>query len=218
MASRRPRRAAWGTISREVVIDRAVQLVERDGYDRLSLRTLAASLEVSPMALYRHIDNKEDLLDEVVGRLLADRWEPEVDRADWRGWLTAAADLLRQFLVEQPAALHVYLRRPVTSPSAMERMTATLEVLSAWLGDAARARRAYAALQTYTLGFAALEAAREAAPPELGADVPAEARELAAYSSPAQFRAGLYYLLTGIEDADSAARAGSAARGEGGSG
>lgn len=197
-------RAAWGTISREVVVDAAVELVAGDSATEFSIRTLAARLNVSPMALYRHVDSKDDLLEEVVNTLLAQRWRPRVAKRDWRRWIIDAADRLRRFLVEQPVALQVYLRRPVTSDTALRRMEACLAVLSDGLGDAARARSAYAAIQTYTIGFAALEAAREAAPaiaqPRSADTVAASAaQELAAYPSPAQFRAGLEYLLAGVE-------------------
>jgi hypothetical protein len=71
-----------------------------------------------------------------------------------------AADRLRRFLVEQPAALHVFLSHPVTSPAAIARLTAMLDVLRAGGLDESDARKVYLAVHTYTLGFAALEASR----------------------------------------------------------
>jgi TetR/AcrR family tetracycline transcriptional repressor len=203
-AERTPSRAEWGSLSRDAVIGTATALLEADGV--LSVRAVAARLGVSPMALYRHVRNKDDLLDEVVDRLFADRWRPARDDEDWRQWIIDAADRLRRFLVDVPAALQVYLSHPVVAPTAAQRMDACLDVLARALGDDARARRAYAAIQTYTIGFAALEAAREEAPrPGDGRGAPApvghdadRARELASYSSPTQFLAGLGYLLAGI--------------------
>lgn len=197
-AGRTSDRAAWGSITREVVVEAATELVSGEGSPELSIRSLAARLNVSPMAIYRHVDNKEDLLDEVVNRLLARRWRPHASKQDWQAWITEAADRLRRFLVAQPAALQVYLRRPVTSPTALQRMDACLEVLGLALGDEGEALSAYAAIQTYTIGFAALEAARESSPATADDGAPPAARELAAYTSPAQFRAGLDYLLRGI--------------------
>jgi hypothetical protein len=79
-------------------------------------------------------------------------------------------------------------------------MEACLAVLGRGLGDEKRAHRAYATIQTYTIGFAALEAAREAHTVEQPRPAPrsAAARELATYASPGQFRVGLRYLLLGI--------------------
>ncbi|MGN6605552.1 MAG: TetR/AcrR family transcriptional regulator [Jatrophihabitans sp.] len=208
MPPRPPARTDRGVLSRDEVIAEATRLLQRDGLAAVSIRSVATRLGVTPMALYRHVANKDDLLDEVVDRLFADRWRPAVDDRDWRRWITEAADRFRGFLVEQPAALHVYLRHPVVAPVAAERMDACLDVLTRGLGARPAARRAYAALQTYTIGFAALEANREAAgaAPAAGrARVPTAAeerrrRELASYSSPAQFRAGLAALLRGVSE------------------
>ena len=163
----------------------------------MSIRSLAADLGVAPMSLYRHIRDKDDLLDEVVSRLLARVWRPAADEDDWQEWIVEAAASLRQFLVTQPAALHVYLRHPVVSPAAVERMDTMLGVLRrAGLGEHT-ARSAYGALHTYTIGFAALEASRAGWVPGSG-DVSSLAHQLAAYTTAGQFLEGLRYLLEGI--------------------
>jgi AcrR family transcriptional regulator len=189
-------RAPWGSISREDIVDAAVTIVEAGGYEEMSIRSLAADLGVAPMSLYRHIRDKDDLLQEVVSRLLAPVWRPAVSADDWQEWIAEAAASLRQFLVNQPAALHVYLRHPVVSPAAVERMDAMMGVLRRAGLDEATARAAYGALHTYTIGFAALEASRAGWVPESG-DA-SLARQLAAYTTTGQFIEGLRYLLEGI--------------------
>ncbi len=190
-------RARWGTISREDVITAAAEVIAGGGYAEMSVRSLAAGLGVAPMSLYRHIRDKDDLLDEVVDRLLASQWRPAAAEEDWREWVTEAATRLRNFLVAQPAALHVYLTHPVVSPAAIARMNAMLDVLRLAGLDEAAARSAYGALHTYTIGFAALEASRAGWTPGPG-DAGALARQLAAYTTAAQFTEGLRYLLAGI--------------------
>jgi TetR/AcrR family transcriptional regulator, tetracycline repressor protein len=191
------RRAAWGTISRSQVIDGAAKLVATRGYEQLTIRALAADLGVAPMSLYRHVRDKNDLLDEVVDRLLAKAWQPKTSAANWQAWIADAADTLRRFLVGQPAALAVYLSHPVVSPAAITRMEAMLAVLRRGTGDEDEAGRAYAAIQTYTIGFAALEASRSRWNPDDGADQ-SLARQLAAFTTPRQFAVGLNYLLQGV--------------------
>jgi TetR/AcrR family tetracycline transcriptional repressor len=190
-------RAPWGSISREDIVDAAVRIVAAGGYQQMSIRSLAAELGVAPMSLYRHIRDKDDLLDEVVDRLLAQVWRPATGEDDWQAWVIEAAASLRRFLVSQPAALHVYLRHPVVSPAAIERMDAMMGVLRRTGLDEATARSAYGAVHTYTIGFAALEASRSGWAPGDG-DVGGLADQLAAYTSAAQFMAGLRYLLEGI--------------------
>jgi AcrR family transcriptional regulator len=187
----------WGTISREDIVAAAVRTVAAGGDEEISMRGLAASLGVSPMSLYRHVRDKDDLLDEVVDRLLASAWRPAIAEDDWQAWTVEAASRLRDFLVTQPAALHVYLAHPVVSPAAVDRMNAMMRVLRRAGIDEETARSAYGAVHTYTVGFAALEASRARRDPE-AKDVSGLARQLAAYTSTGQFAEGLRYLLAGI--------------------
>ena len=192
------RRAPWGTISREDIVQAAVEIVRAGGYEEMTIRSLAAELGVAPMSLYRHIRDKDDLLAEVVDRLLAPAWRPSAAEDDWQAWLIEAAAKLRHFLVAQPAALHVYLSHPVASPAAIERMNTMLDVLRRTGADEETARRAYGALHTYTIGFAALEASRAGWVPDSGQDSNRLACQLAAYTTTEQFIDGLRYLLEGI--------------------
>ena len=77
----------------------------------MTIRSLAADLDVAPMSLYRHVKNRDDLLDAVVERLLVRRWRPRSAPSDGMNWIIEAADKLRRLLVTYPAALHVYLSR-----------------------------------------------------------------------------------------------------------
>ncbi len=74
-------------------------------------------------------------------------------------------------------------------------------VLRGAVADEEAARRAYAALHTYTIGFAALEASRAGWIPAPD-DADSLARQLAEYVTPLQFSVGLGYLLDGIERDD----------------
>jgi AcrR family transcriptional regulator len=84
-------RAPWGAISREDIVQAAVRAVAADEGAEMSIRSLAASLGVAPMSLYRHIRDKDDLLDEVVDRLLADVWRAAAGEEDWQAWTVEAA-------------------------------------------------------------------------------------------------------------------------------
>ena len=50
-------------LTRERVLRTAVQLADESGIEALSMRKLAQALDVVPMALYRHVANKDELLD-----------------------------------------------------------------------------------------------------------------------------------------------------------
>lgn len=196
----RRRRAEWGSLSREQVIDAAVAVVREGRYDEMTIRSLASELGVAPMALYRHIRDKDDLLDEVTDRLLASSWRAKKDSEDWCAWTLDSCKRFRQLLVSQPAVLHVYLTHPVASPAALERMNAAVQVLrDAGLSREA-AQRTYAALHTYTVGFSALEASRsrwQATTDTSDAIV----RQLASFTTTKQFVIGLEMLLSAVADA-----------------
>ena len=191
------RRAPWGTISRGDVISAAVEIVRAGRYEQMSIRSLASELSVAPMSLYRHIRDKDDLLSEVADRLLTETWRPAASEDDWQAWVVEAASRLRTFLVSQRAALHVYVKYPVVSPAAIDRMDAMMGVLRRTGLEEEAARHAYGALHTYTIGFAALEASRADWAPG-SAQAGSVARQLAAFTTTEQFTEGLQYLLEGI--------------------
>ena len=68
-----------GKITRGTVLAAALQIIDRDGTDALSMRRLARALDRDPMILYRHAPNKAALLDGVAETVLA---QLHVDSAD----------------------------------------------------------------------------------------------------------------------------------------
>lgn len=193
-----PQRAKWGSISRAQVVDAATRVIEAGGFEEMTIRSLAADIGVAPMSLYRYVRDKDDLLEEVVDRLLARAWRPRVSVGDWRAWIAEAADKFRHFLVSQPAALHVFLHHPVVSPAALDRMEEMLRLLRQAGFSQTDAQNAYAVIHTYTLGFAAVEASRAGwTPPDHDGD--SLTARLATFTTPRQFRVGLDYLLEAVE-------------------
>jgi AcrR family transcriptional regulator len=188
-------RAEWGTITRQRLVDAALAEIAAGRYEQLTIRSLADQLGVAPMSLYRHVESRDDLLEAVTDQILAENWHPDADEADARAWITAAASQLRQLLVSQPAVLHVALRHPLVNPAALERRQATFAVLErAGLGD--HAETAWAAVQVYVVGFAAVEAGRARwLANHDGAD---DQSWLSAMTSDRQFAAGLAALLDGL--------------------
>ena len=66
MSNRAPRK----TLTRAAVTAAAVDLADREGLDAVSMRRLAQELDVVPMAIYKHLADKEDLLDAMVDRVI----------------------------------------------------------------------------------------------------------------------------------------------------
>ena len=85
-------------LSRELILDAALALTERDGIDSLSMRRLAQELDVWPMSVYRYFRDKEELLDAVAGSAAAEARLP-ARRGSWRSRLGSLLDELRRTLV-----------------------------------------------------------------------------------------------------------------------
>ena len=89
-------------IRREQIIDTAVSLLDRDGLDGVTLRKVAAELHVYVGALYWHVQNKQELLDEMANALLSEYFaqvEGPTPEQDWSDWLQGICQLLRQAML-----------------------------------------------------------------------------------------------------------------------
>jgi len=69
-------------LTRERVLATAVELADRGGAEALSMRKLGQELDVDPMALYRHVRNKDDLLDGVLA-VVVGQMEPAPAGLAW---------------------------------------------------------------------------------------------------------------------------------------
>lgn len=191
-------RAHWGSLSRDHIIAVALATIENGQYESMTIRSLAADIGVAPMALYRHIRDRDDLLDEVTDQLLAQNWRPSANPDMWSEWIREAAMRFRRLLVSQPAVLHVYLSHPVATPAALDRMQSMLNVLHGAGLDPPAAERLYATIHTYTIGFAALEASRSQWK-STNQSEDAMMKRLATFTTTEQFVAGIELLLHGVE-------------------
>jgi AcrR family transcriptional regulator len=101
-------------LTRDRVLRTAVELADRDGIESLSMRRLANALDVVPMALYRHVANKDELLsgmvDVVVGEI-----DPPLEDADWKTTVRERILSARRTLLRHPWASRVMESR--TTPT-----------------------------------------------------------------------------------------------------
>src|SRR5437899_12678493 len=59
-------------ITVDAIISTAFGIVEREGYEALTMRRVATALETGPSSLYAHVVNKQDLDDQLIGHVYAD--------------------------------------------------------------------------------------------------------------------------------------------------
>jgi AcrR family transcriptional regulator len=100
----------------EAVVDAAVSLADDSGLDAVSVRRVAARLGVTPMALYRYVESKDDLLDAMADRLYEDLSLPDADAEWWHG-LAELARSTRRVLLARPWGAPLFAR-PLGGPHA----------------------------------------------------------------------------------------------------
>ena len=83
---------------------------------------------MTPMALYRHVRDKDDILEGVADALLADAGLPEPS-APGADYLTELATSLRALLKRHPSILTLFTRRPLITPMAVARPNGASAVL-----------------------------------------------------------------------------------------
>ena len=107
-----------GKITRDLVLTTALEIIDRDGADGLSMRRLARALDRDPMILYRHAPNKAALLDGVAETVLA-RLKVDPTDPDWAGQLRAVARDYRALALAHPHVVPLLVTRPLATPLAL---------------------------------------------------------------------------------------------------
>lgn len=100
-------------LSRDAVLRAAVALADEHGIGRLSMRTLADVLGVVPMALYKHVANKDDLLDGMLD-VIVEEIDPPTEGPAWR-------DVVRRRVLSARTVLqrHRWARRVLETRTTM---------------------------------------------------------------------------------------------------
>src|SRR5262245_10593080 len=118
----------YAGLSREKVIAGALEIADRDGLDRLSIRGVASALGVTPMALYRYVPSTDALVDGLGDLVLAGLDLPD-GSGDWRDELRTTARSLNALLTAHPAAREVFRSRPLSTPEALRTADSMLALL-----------------------------------------------------------------------------------------
>jgi AcrR family transcriptional regulator len=139
-------------LSRDRIIDAAIDLADGGGLAGLSMRRLAASLGVEAMSLYHHVRNKDDVLGGSLERVLADLRFP-APGTPWKAALRTLAMSAHDVLDAHRWAAAILMTPGVSSPTRGRWMEATLGALAAARLPPGLADHAYHALDSYVVGF-----------------------------------------------------------------
>ena len=143
-------------IDRAAVLRASLAIADEHGVDALTMQAVAERLGVTPMALYRHVDNKQDLLDGIVESLLDEIPPPSGDQS-WDEQLATMGQAIRSTAGRHPTVFPLLLQRPATTTGARrvrDRVYRALRDAGVREADVARVERL---ISTIVLGFAASE-------------------------------------------------------------
>ena len=139
------------------VIAAAVQLADAIGVDALTIRKLAAELDVKPMTIYHHVSNKEAIIDGMVDVVFDEIDLPPTD-LDWKQAIRRRAASAREVLARHPWAAPLMESRTSPGPATLRHHDAVLGCLRAGGFSLEMTAHAYAVIDAYVYGFALQEA------------------------------------------------------------
>ncbi len=212
----RPRvRAPRATLNRERVLAAAVELLDHAGPEAFTMRALAARLGVATMSVYTHFTGKDEIIEAVRLRLLAEARLPEPPapgdpsgRCPPREELRALCTAVYRLLDGHPSVLRLLIDQPVRGEETTRFADRVLAALLRAGLDRVAAARAYTALAQFTMG-AALWSVRGRCASRLAGGPPPDERfphstalapelERAARDAAGAYAHGLDALLTGL--------------------
>lgn len=149
----KPRSKARPRLSRERVLRAAMGHADKGGIETLTMRRLAEVLGVAPMALYRHVANKDDLIDAMVDLVFSEIGLPS-SGADWKTAMRQRAISLRDVLSRHRWAIGLMESRRNPGPANLRHHDAVIGSLRQGGFSVAMTAHAYSVLDGYIYGFA----------------------------------------------------------------
>jgi AcrR family transcriptional regulator len=146
-----PKAEPRAKLSRELVLQRALEVADREGINTLTMRRLARVLGVEAMSLYYHFANKDRLLDGMIDLVFAEIELPP--GGDWKARLHARAVSARATLVRHRWALGLMESRTSPGPATLQHHEAMLTCLRQNGFSVAATAHAYSLLDSYIYGF-----------------------------------------------------------------
>ena len=108
-------RARKERLNRDLVLNKALELVDAEGLDALTMRRLGQELDRDPMSLYRYAENRAALL-HGVSELVLNELPIHAEDPDWKAQLRHIAHNLRRLALEHPNVVPLLVTRPLSTP------------------------------------------------------------------------------------------------------
>lgn len=195
-------------LTRPRIVRTALRFVDTKGLSALTMRSLANELEVSPMALYNHVRDKEELVDLMVDLMLGEV-DCGVTEGDWMTQLRALARSYHQALSAHKHLAQIYGTGVRIGPHGLRVINRTVELLLQAGFSGPAVADAFFTLYTYIVGFHQIGRTNpgsrddsdyfSALPPEEIPSIMAAAEHLTGMRRRGRFEFALDTLLAGLE-------------------
>ena len=148
------KRAPRGGLSRDRILEAALEIADSQGLEALTVRRLASAMGVSPMAIYGHFNNKSELVGGLLGRVIVAVQVTGHTAVESRDWVVESFVRMRRALLAHPGVIPLLgtgSSVSVTSVKVMQAMVSQLERLGC---SQAQAVASFYAMLTFTIGSA----------------------------------------------------------------
>jgi AcrR family transcriptional regulator len=152
------RSASRESLSREQIVRAAVELLDQEGLDGLSMRKLAGRLSSGATSLYWWVETKDDLLEYALDEVYGEVDVPEPELAGWRSGATLFAHSLRAAILRHPWFPSVVNGRASIGPKAMSLTSRAMTLIGAAGFTGVDLDFAVSSLVGYVMGTAGFEA------------------------------------------------------------
>src|ERR671918_868106 len=139
-------------LTRDRVLRAALALADHGGVEALSMRNLARELGVVPMALYKHVANKDELLDGMIDVVVGEIDPPETG-VDWKTAIRRRILSARRALLRHPWASRVMESRAEPTPTVLAYMDSMMGMFLAGGFSIDLTHHAMHAMGSRMLGF-----------------------------------------------------------------
>jgi TetR/AcrR family tetracycline transcriptional repressor len=182
-------------LTRELIAAEAADLIREESLEALTMRTVAATLGVSAMALYHHVEDKDEIIRLVGDDILAKIDLPDPESGDWRELLIEAVTATHEALLSVPGMVSVMLTRKLL-PNARRILFFCIRQFERAGLNAEEAKLAYAGLHQLSIGRLMVESSSNF---EMHTHVSAD-DDLIVYMDALHSRAAFEEALTGLLD------------------
>jgi AcrR family transcriptional regulator len=131
----------------------ALELADAEGIEAISIRRIAAVLQVSPMALYWYIERKEDVLDLMIDAVYGEMPVPLSGSGDWRANLQEIAVQKRAMMHRHPWLASLIGHRAVLGPNELKQADYLLGIMSQVGFDMTTSMSLLEMFNAYIVGF-----------------------------------------------------------------